>query len=276
MLRLQCHHLERTMRIVIAFLAGILDWIARLAARPPSRDTAEPPSAAATPTVPHSRFGGRAWRWDERGVHADGRLWRTPGEPATCRAILDLYGDIIVAAARRHGIDPALIVMTIATETGSFRSVGFTGPRTFRWEKHVINRDTTPAFKGSYSAGPMQVLATTARDIIDSRGIDYGLAYRPLVTAPALRKKPSAPPSSLALYDAAVSVDIGAAVIRRGLALTGNDPVLVAAAYNSGGLYRTRANAWRLRSHGDHLDRAARWYGDACHVLGERGLRQPR
>src|SRR5690606_33497523 len=121
---------------------------------------------------------------------------------------------------------PALILMTIATETASARVHGFTGPATFRWEPHVLNRDIAPTFRGTYSAGPMQILATTARDLIATRGADYGLNYASLATAPALRQRPPTVPAALPLYDARTNVDLGAAVIRRQLRLTGNDPIL--------------------------------------------------
>jgi peptidoglycan L-alanyl-D-glutamate endopeptidase CwlK len=50
--------------------------------------------------------------------------------------------------------------------------------------------------------------------------------------------------------------------------LTGDDPILIAAAYNSGGLRKAPTkNRWHLSSHGNHLDRAARWFGDACAVI---------
>lgn len=255
----------------------IIDGLARLFR---SRAADSPADAAggegdATPREPalHNRFGGRAWRYDASGVHADGRLWRTPGAPTTCRAILALYGDVIFEMSKKHGVDPALIVMTIATETGALRASRFTGPKSFRWEAHVANRDMLPMFKGSYSAGPMQILATTARDLIARHGEAYALAYKPLATAPAYAQRPMKAPVEHPLYDARTNIELGTAVIRRQMALTGDDPILVAAAYNSGGLYESRANAWRLRSHGDHLDRAARWYGDACAVLREAGLR---
>jgi peptidoglycan L-alanyl-D-glutamate endopeptidase CwlK len=50
----------------------------------------------------------------------------------------------------------------------------------------------------------------------------------------------------------------------------GDDPILVSAAYNAGGVYKSSKNPWCLRAYGDHLDRAARWYGDACAVLKEK------
>jgi len=67
------------------------------------------------------------------------------------------------------------------------------------------------------------------------------------------------------------SIPIGAAVIKQRWAKTGDDPILAAAAFNAGGLYNTNANPWHLRTTGDPLDRAARWYGDACAVLKEVG-----
>jgi len=66
-----------------------------------------------------------------------------------------------------------------------------------------------------------------------------------------------------------INIAIGAASIDQRFAKTGDDPILVAAAYNAAGLYKTNQNSWRLRSTGDHPDRAARWYGDACRVLQE-------
>jgi peptidoglycan L-alanyl-D-glutamate endopeptidase CwlK len=71
------------------------------------------------------------------------------------------------------------------------------------------------------------------------------------------------------MFDPAVNIDIGTAVIRQRFGQTGDDPILVSTAYNAGGLYKSAKNAWCLRTHGDHLDRAAAWYGDACAVLSE-------
>jgi hypothetical protein len=87
------------------------------------------------------------------------------------QAILDLYGQEIQKAATDYGVAPELIVMTIATETGFARSWDFTGPRTFRWEPHVGVNDVTPHTVGDYSAGPMQTLATTAREVIHNMGL---------------------------------------------------------------------------------------------------------
>jgi peptidoglycan L-alanyl-D-glutamate endopeptidase CwlK len=153
-------------------------------------------------------------------------------------------------------------MMVIATETAFARKSGFTGPLTFRWEPEVPVNDVSPTRLGDYSVGPMQLLATTARWVIREKGIDY----EPFVVAPVLEYGLDGP-DRLQLYDPKTSIDIGTATIAHGLAQTGDDPILVAAAYNAGWLYKSTKNAWGLKTTGDHLDRAARWYGDACAVL---------
>jgi peptidoglycan L-alanyl-D-glutamate endopeptidase CwlK len=217
----------------------------------------------------HSRFGGREWRYDADGVyirdHYGGRrALRTPGEPITCRKIWEIYGPSIADACRRFDISPTLILMTIATETAFARRANFTGPLTFRWEPHVEVKDVNPSRLGDYSAGPMQVLATTARWIVRAQGLDF----EPFVVAPALEYQLDEP-DRLPLYEPDISVMIGAAIIAQRSNRTGDDPILVSAAYNAGGVYKSSKNPWRLRTYGDHLDRAAKWYGDACATLKE-------
>jgi peptidoglycan L-alanyl-D-glutamate endopeptidase CwlK len=217
----------------------------------------------------HSRFGGQEWRFDDSGVYirdyADGREpLGTRGEPVTCRMIWSLFADEIVGAAKKYRIPPAIIMMVIATETAAYREVGFTGPETFRWEPGVEVKDVVPTFYGDYSAGPMQTLATTARWLIRQQGLDYN----PFTAAPVL-ERPTDPPLTLPLYDPAISIDIGTAYIKHYLDKTGNDPILVAANYNAGGIYEDNQNDWHIRTYGNHLDRAPKWYGDACAVIKE-------
>jgi peptidoglycan L-alanyl-D-glutamate endopeptidase CwlK len=264
---------------------GILSWPGSpsappvpdiLAHRPPLGPlSAPPPGMASAPALGssdwHQMFGGRKWRYDETGVYTmdfeNGQQpWRTPGVPATCRKIVELCLDEILAAGEKHQVPPALIIMTIATETGFARNLGFTGPQTFRWEHHVEVTDVNPHLKGDYSAGPMQT-ATTARWIIRVQSLDYD----PFQVAPVYEYRPE-PPANHPLYDYAVNIDIGAAEIKQRWKKTGADPVLVAAAYNAGGLYEEEKNPWHLRCYGDHLNRAAQWFGDACAVLEELGV----
>lgn len=225
----------------------------------------------------HSKFNGQEWRFDERGVYTRDRsgtdvLRRTPGAPSTCRRIWSLYAQLILASSIKHDVNPALVIMTIATETGFAVGDDFTGKKTFRWEAHVENDDVDPPFKGAYSAGPMQGLSTSVRDLIKRKGTAFKLDYDRFEVAPAIRSKPSNPPAKLALYDPPTNIDLGVAEIRSRLSATGDDPILVAAAFNAGGLYQSNGNAWHLKSYGDHLDRAAQWYGDACQVLSEEGI----
>ena len=218
----------------------------------------------------HSKFEGREWRYDGRGVYIrefenGEEPLRTLGEPVTCRRIWELFKPDILQASQRFGVSPALIIMTIATETAVWRAVGFTGPRTFYWEPGVWNRDVQPPFQGDYSAGPMQTLATTARWVIRAQQ----LPYDPFRVAPPYRQQPRPAPANHPLYDPNTNITVGAAEIKQRWNRSGDDPILVAACFNAGGLYETRTNAWHLRSTNDHLDRAARWFGDACAVLAE-------
>jgi peptidoglycan L-alanyl-D-glutamate endopeptidase CwlK len=217
----------------------------------------------------HNQFDGRLWRYDALGVyireHADGQEpLRTRGKPLTCRKIMELCGHKIFDASQRYQVPMALIIMTIATETGIYRNYGFTGKYTFRWEPNVKVEDVSPPLWGDYSAGPMQTLATTARWVIKVQNLNYD----PFAVAPVYERRPE-PPDDHPLYDYGTNIDIGTAEIKQRRSATGDDPILVAAAFNAGGLYKTAQNPWRLRSHGDHLDRAAKWYGDACTVLKE-------
>lgn len=225
----------------------------------------------------HNKFGGKEWRYDHRGVyvrdHQNGSVpLRWELDLVTMRLIQHHMFDHVLAMSRKHKINPALIMMTIATETHFQARAAFTGPGTFRWEPDPSNDDVPSPFKGTYSAGPMQTLATTMRELIVARGKAFDLNYEPFKVAPAIKKKPTTKPAKHPLYDYATNLDLGTAEIRSRLSKTGDDPILVAAAFNAGSLKASDANDWNIRSHGDHLDRASKWYGDACALLVEVGI----
>ncbi|WP_207538265.1 D-alanyl-D-alanine carboxypeptidase family protein [Sabulicella rubraurantiaca] len=206
-------------------------------------------------------FQGRPWRVDRHGIYlrdleGGQRAIRSAGNPTTCGAVIAAFGPQIAKYSAKHGVPPELIVMTIATEVGVYRSVGFTGPRTFRWEAHISD----------YSAGPMQMLASTARDVNRKERLGYEDSDFPSFDA-----KPEPPPQDLPIYKPDIAIDLGAAFIRRGMAKTGTNPILVAAAYNAGSVRQGTGNPWGLHCHGDHLDRAAEWFGDACALLAAAG-----
>jgi peptidoglycan LD-endopeptidase CwlK len=221
--------------------------------------------------------GGMEYRVEPAGVLLRLRTepLRSDGAPLTVSRILELYGEQIAMASRRHNVPPELILMTIATETAAFRPSGFTGEPTFRWEaRSVLSETGDPGIdgaqhRGDYSAGPMQLMSTTARWLNRVRR----LGYEGPKNFGWFKRKPGSAPKELGLYDAAIAVDIGAAYIawNRETHNTGNDPILVAACYNAGSLKPSNANVWGLVVHGDHLDRAARWYGDACEVMSLAG-----
>ena len=212
--------------------------------------------------------GGQRWRYDAGGVflaNAPQAPLRTNGSPATVNAILSAYGTEIFSASMTRRIPPELIVMTIAVETAAFRKVNFTGPRTFRWEQGVT----------SYSAGPMQILESTAKDVIAK----LHLVFAPEDIPPQFTRKPDAPPSNNPLYDGDTNISLGTDYISLHIGRTGLDPILVAANYNAGSIRRkepTADNPWGLASHGNHLNRAAEWFGDACAVLSQLRLGQGR
>ena len=235
---------------------------------------------AALPTVAVHPWGnplhGKEWRADGSGIYLRGdpnRAERTPGDPTTATKAINLYADAIAEAAQAFRIPPELIVMTIATETGLFREHSFPGPRTFRWESKFVLRNTGDSSvdgkeRGDYSAGPMQVMSSTARGMDNN---STKLKFKNETTLKWFKNKPSTAPKSLGLYDGRIGIMVGASYIAHQTAKTGLNPILVAAAYNAGSIKASGTNTWGIFAHGDHLDRAARWFGDACaafEVLG--------
>ena len=225
-----------------------------------------------------SRFGGIEWKFDGHGVYvrpgkgkrAVGPL-RSVGEPLTCENIIREFGGLIIRYSVRFKIPPELIVMVIATESACYRHVGFAGPHTFRWEPHVLVQDEPPDFRGDYSLGPMQVLASTARWVIRLRRLDYD----PSAVMPVYREEPQIPPEDIPAYDPEINLELGCAEIRQRWGRSKDNPILVSALYNTGGIYDASGptsgyrNRWNIRSRGAHLDRAARWFGDACYLLSK-------
>jgi peptidoglycan L-alanyl-D-glutamate endopeptidase CwlK len=198
-----------------------------------------------TPTMDSRDFhdeGGQRWRYDATGVflaNAPDMPLRSDGAPATVNAILSAYGTEIFSASVTRKIPPELIVMTIAVEAAAFRTVNFTGPKTFRWEQGVT----------SYSGGPMQILESTAKDVIAK----LHLVFAPEDIPPHFSSKPALPPSDNPLYDGDTNITLGTDYISMHTDRTGLDPILVAANYNAGSVRRTAPtadNPWGLVTFG--------------------------
>ena len=211
----------------------------------------------------HSLYGGQRWRVDPKGVYVDGREQpeRSRGEPASMRLYLALWGDYLREAAWEEGVPLTLLLMTLGTENGSAKVEGQSiqyAP--FRKEPGYTS-DQAPPHR--ISVGPCHLLISTARAALG----------RPRLTRQDL-------------LDPALNIRGAAAYIAGQYERTGFDPILVAAAYNAGGVYDSSSssnpkfrNPWNLRSWDEdgkgplpgHLDRAAAWYGDAVEVLSEAG-----
>ena len=231
---------------------------------------------SALPTVKSvdwmSKFGGRSWRVDSSGIylsHSPNSPERTPGTPSTVLKAVDLYADEIASSCQRFSVPPELVLMTIATETAMMRNQGFTGPTTFRWEPHVrLTTTGDPALdgieKGDYSAGPMQVLSNTARDINNKLNLGFSNSS----DLKWFKNKPNvASRNTLGLYKGEISISLGTGYLHLQRGQTDLNPILSSAAYNAGSIRASGTNTWGIHHHGDHLDRAAKWFGDACEAL---------
>ena len=198
----------------------------------------------------HNMYGGREWRVTPAGIETrDGgrvTLHRTPGEPLSVRLYLAFWGGALVHAATVARVPVSLLLMTICTENGAARVDGnkLVYPAIRKEPGYRSDKETPHRI----SVGPCHVLLSTARAVLG----------RPKLTREELA-------------DPALNILAAAQYIADQSGKTRLDPILVAAAYNAGGLYQTSQNPWRLRSTGNHLDRAAAWYGDACDVLADAG-----
>lgn len=184
--------------------------------------------------------GGVRWRVLPAGVEIEGSgIERSKGSPVTVTRIWDSFAAQINATARARRVPCALIVATIATESGG-------RPDAVRLEPGYRSDDETPH---KVSPGLMQTLISTAREALQ---LSCGRSW---------------------LLEPANSIEAGTAYIARQARLTELDPPLVAAAYNAGRLAEqtAAANRWRLRQYpigtSAHCDRFVRFFNDAVAVF---------
>jgi hypothetical protein len=188
---------------------------------------------------------GVRWRLTARGVDVEGSgVERTAGTPATVTRIWDAWSREINATARARRVPCALIVATIATESGGKADA-------IRLEPGYTNDQATPH---KISPGLMQTLISTAREAMK---LSLDRAW---------------------LLNGANSIEAGTAYIAAQARLTELDPPLVAAAYNAGKLAEqtSSGNRWRLRQYpigtGAHCDRFVRFFNDAIAVLAAHAV----
>jgi peptidoglycan LD-endopeptidase CwlK len=199
-----------------------------------------------------SRFGGIEWKVTPEGVvtRQDG-LMRSAGSPLTVARFWVSWARELDAAAAATEVPMAILLMTVATESAAkWQGTHFTYPAV-RLEPGYTSDDATP---GRISFGPCHVTLQSYRNFMgrnETRTQALDLGNNIMAAAKYIKEKSKS---------------------------TGWDPILVAATYNAGSIVSSAntannnfKNRWNIRSWGNHLDRAARWYGDACHVI-----RQPR
>ncbi|MFA6044179.1 MAG: hypothetical protein WC718_04285 [Phycisphaerales bacterium] len=184
------------------------------------------------------------------GVEIEGAgLARTKGEPRTMRWYWASWAPHFLAASQATSVPTALLMMTVATENGPCileDGQPFVVP--VRREPGYVDDVKTPE---RISVGPCHVLISTARGAMGDPSINRAWCM-----------------------DRGNNILAAARYIAGQKAATGFDPVLVAAAYNAGSIRDARtqprfASRWNIVAYGNHLDRAAAWYGDACAVVAE-------
>ena len=191
-----------------------------------------------------NRFnGGRGWSYDCAGriiLEGDTKPARTGGEPLTMRTLLDDFGAAIVEA---HDVFPqvsiATIMAVISLEAARIRPGLHLNPHSFRQEKN------------DYSSGLMQTLSGTAKQMSKKYTLPVPYIDRESLTIPR------------------VSILCGVAYLHdRANEYETQDGMLLQAAYNAGGVYKSQKNEWKIRTHGDdRTERFAQWHNDALEVL---------
>ena len=189
--------------------------------------------------------GGRAWQYDSRGrilLEDEDQPARTKGEPITMRLILSDFGTQIQEA---HELFPQISIATIcaiiALESVRIRGGFNRDPNSYRKEA----RD--------YSAGLMQTLSGTAMRMKAKYTLPVPYIDRESLCIPR------------------VSILCGVAYLHnRSAEYETQDGMLLQAAYNAGGVYKSSKNEWKIRTHGDdRTERFAQWHNDALCVLNE-------
>lgn len=184
--------------------------------------------------------GGVRWRADSLGIEVEGQgFQRTPGPIVTIAKLWDQWADPIQHWAHIFNVPVELLLMTAATE--SRRDLD---PRQDLKEPGYVSDESTPH---RVSIGLCHVLISTARGALGfAVGRQWLAVPRNNFMAAAL-------------------------VLRDDARTTGFDPILAAAKYNAGALRPSSENRFGLRVTGDHLDRAARWFGDAVTFIAAHG-----
>lgn len=164
-----------------------------------------------------------------RPLDDDTGVWRTAGRPATIRKILGFDRRAMRRVAKIYGVG-GFDVRPLAA-----MAAVETGGRRKRWRREPDGRT---------SYGVFQFLGVTAKAVAG------GVAVTPAQ-----------------LYSVEFSTMLAIKDILQDARKRDADPIELAAIWNAGRLRRSARNAWGWHVHGDHLDRMAAYYGDACAAL---------
>jgi hypothetical protein len=193
--------------------------------------------------------GGVSWTAGEDGISIGGAPPQgTDGPPETAQRVLTWFGPAIDAASDVFGVPKAVLVAIICNESAGGVTDLEQVQTARRKEPGYISDAETP---DRLSVGCCQTLLSTARQAL---------------VRPAL--------SALDLCVPETSILAAAGYIASQRRVTQFDPVLIAAAYNAGGLHPEpiSVNRWGLRCYplntGQYIDRFVLWYNDAVAVLG--------
>jgi Transglycosylase SLT domain len=184
---------------------------------------------------------GVGWKLTEQGIFVEGSgIERTPGFPRTVTTVRQTFGSEIDHAAAESGVPALLLLATVATESGGRANA-------VRFEPGYQDEASTPQ---RVSAGLMQTLLSTSQQMLQqSVGIK-------------------------AMTEPSLSMRAGAMYIAYQAKATNLDPVLVAAAYNTGAvrIQGGPKNRWKLRQYplgtSGYIDRFVQFYNDGVAVMG--------
>jgi hypothetical protein len=196
----------------------------------------------------HSFNGSIKWRLTHEGIETTtselgaSLIDRTIGKPVTVTKIWETYRNEIIKSAEQCSVPVELIIATIATESRGVQLA-------VRHEPGYVNDDQTPH---KVSAGLMQPLLSTARHALNDVNLNLSELLRP-----------------------AVNIMAGTSYMSLQAPKTSLDPPMVAAAYNSGGVYPNDSigDRWRMRCYpigkSDHIDRFVSFFNDTMAMMAE-------
>jgi len=179
-----------------------------------------------------------SWYRTDKGVFVnDPEPKRSKGKPVTVQRIKDQFGKELQVASAQFGVDVRVIAAVCATES-----------------RGQLIAERYEAGLHDWSYGPMQILTKTAESLAK--------------THTQLRTPTNGRWQDI-LCTSTYAFQYGAAYLAtaKNMLSIDDDPILLYAVYNAGGLYASTDNLWGLRVYGNGLDRMAAWYGDACEVF---------